>query len=541
MTFSDDDFPDMDPDELRQFCASVLKVGTQLLEQGKKAKEHEERWAKYHDDPCGYFRDVLGVEPWESADPEQHSQADLIRAVGKHDRVACKSGHKIGKSITAVGLALWFVCTRKNARVVLTAPTFHQVKNILWRELTNIYRARSLESVFGAALPLDPSTGLKFGNGNEIVGLSTKQPENMAGISAPEMLFIVDEASGFPDDIWQVLSKGNAAGGVKIFVISNPTRTAGWFFELFRSKNPYWLLFTISSENTPNAVSGVRLVPGLATRQFIEEVRKECGEGWKDDAVYMVRIRGEFPTQGSDAVIALAAVERSTMSWKRTAPAPLAELYIGVDVGRYGSDPSVAQPVRGDHAYDPRELFKADGPTVALMVIEYAKELRISDEQIYVVVDGIGVGASVVDALKYSEPVQDGWMVIVDLNVGEAPDDENHERLRDQLWFSCSDWIKDGGKMPDHDDLTRELLCATYSFTVRNRKKVMSKDQMRLILGRSPDYADALCLATYRGPRGRVIKGPLYESAPDPRHDSPRNDDWDEGGGGGKWSGGGFG
>jgi len=454
-------------------------------------------------------------------------------------------------SITAVGCALWFVCTRKKARVLLTAPTFAQVKNILWKELANVYRDRRLEAKLGAPLALDPSTGLRLPNGNEIIGISTKTTENLAGISAPEMLFIVDEASGFPDDLWEVLSKGNAAGGVKIFCISNPTRTSGWFFRIFRERAKFsrWQCFTISSENTPNARSGKRLVPGLATRDFIEEIRTECGAEWRDDPVYMVRIRGEFPPQGSDAVISLHAVERATSRWETTSPPDpeLYELTIGVDVGRYGTDPSVAQPVRGSYAYEPREVYRADGPTVANMALAMARELRQGDEVIRMVVDGIGVGASVVDALKYSEDVQEGRVYLVDLNVGEAADEQamkktpdgkakkpvhSYERLRDQLWFGVAEWLKSPqAALPNQERLGAELLVATYAFTANGKIKVLSKDLMRALLdGRSPDYADALAMAVYRGKRGKRIEY-SYDGALDLRHNpAPEDGAWDDSG-----------
>ncbi len=47
---------------------------------------------RYQSDPVAFFRDVLGVEPWEK-------QRDIILAVRDHKRVAIASGHKVSKAL----------------------------------------------------------------------------------------------------------------------------------------------------------------------------------------------------------------------------------------------------------------------------------------------------------------------------------------------------------------------------------------------------------------------------------------------------------
>ena len=515
MDDADLDEPDLDAHP--EFVSAMRKVARELLTKGAK----QSRFAKYHDDPVGFFRNELGVEPWQSEDPKQHGQADIINAVRDHDLVAVKSGHKVSKSLTAAGVALWWAATRTNARAILLAPTFHQVKNIIWRELRMVDQRCGIAGKLGTEVPLDPSTGVQLANGNEIKGLSTAKPENLAGFSAANMLFIIDEASGFPDELWTVINSGNSAGGAKIFVISNPTRTAGWYFMLFRRRLPGWQLLTVSSENTPNVRARQKMIPGLATWEFVERMRVEIGPGYETDPTYMVRVLGEFPLQSTDSVVSLELLERGTKRWTRQEIAgDRSDLAIGVDVARFGGDVNIAQPVRGLYAYPFVDCGKGDGPTIAQRVIEVARDLRIGPERVRVNVDGIGVGASVVDSLHHSEACKSGWLYVVDLNAGETPDEDQEQhypRLRDQLWFGAREWLKDGGVMPPDDMLEEELLCATYSFDLRNKLKVLSKDLMREILGRSPDRADAFCMGVYRGSRGRWYEY-SYTPAADPRH-----------------------
>lgn len=491
----------LDGDDPRTRSALRL-AAREMLRELRRAKGYvPERFEAYRDDPVAFFREVLRVEPWDR-------QAQLIDAVGSHDRVLCRSGHKCGKSLSCVGLALWWVATRRQGRVILTAPTFRQVKDILWRELRFWY-PRVQHTMGGDDLPKDPATGLHLPGGREITGVSTNQPENLAGISGAELLFIVDEASGFPDELYEVI-KGNAAGGAKIVAISNPTRTVGWFYEGFK-RGTYdleaanvpasrWRLIHISSEETPNVLGGTDAIPGLATAGWVEEMREECSPDYESNAVYLVRVRGEFPTEATDSVIPLRVVHEAQKRWEDVPPEAAAPLVLGVDVARFGDDETVIQPVRGGYAWLPTTLSKADGPTVAEEVVRLALAMRSGErERVRINVDGIGVGSSVVDALRRHEACAEGDVFVVDVNVGESADDEDHSNLRSQLWFGLRTWLIEGGAIPDDDSLESELLAPTYTFDARGRKKVMSKEDIRKVIGRSPDRADALCLAVYRG------------------------------------------
>lgn len=497
-------------DDLQEVAEDALRnVARDLLGQLRRSKGVPKRFRPYVNDPVGFFRCVLKVEPWSR-------QAQLIDAAGRFDRVLCRSGHKCGKSISCVGLALWWICTRPGARVLLTAPTYKQVKDILWTELTRWYPAVQA-ALNGGDIPLDPGTGIRLPNGSQIIGLSTTKKENLAGYSGANQLFIVDEASGFPDELYETL-KGNSAGGSKIIAISNPTRTVGWFYKGFRTGTydlrpanengiplHRWRLLHISSEESPNIAAndnGQPLIPGLALPSFIEEMREECGPDWETSAYYLVRVRGEFPSESTDAVVGLGLLNAAHARWTPDVPAPPGDpsvLAIGVDVARFGNDDTVLQPVRGAYAFRPKALRKADGPTIADEVARLALTLRRPNERVRVCVDGIGVGASVVDALRRHPATQDGVIQVIDVQVGEAADDEHHANLRTQVWFGLRAWLLEGGALPDDDELDSEILAHTYAFNVKGQKQVVPKKLVRKLLTRSPDRADALCLALYKG------------------------------------------
>jgi hypothetical protein len=84
----------------------------------------------------------------------------------------------------------------------------------------------------------------------------------------------VDEASGVPRVIFEAI-EGNRMGGATILLLSNPTKNEGEFFDAFHSKSKLYFTLKISSRNTPNAILGYKLFPGLCQRAEIEEKIEE--------------------------------------------------------------------------------------------------------------------------------------------------------------------------------------------------------------------------------------------------------------------------
>jgi hypothetical protein len=454
----------------------------------KLARDALARWGA---DPVAFSRDVLGFVPWERDPAATHGrdgQGDVLRALTRDLWLAVRSGHKCGKSSLAACAALWFVVTKPRARVVMTAPSAHQIQNIVWKEVRDRYREARIP--IGGELFSTAHVGLKFSDGREVIGLSTDEPERFAGISAPNMLFIVDEASGLDERIFEAIF-GNSAGGATVLLLSNPTRTSGTFFEAFHSRRDNWRTFHISSLDTP-PMRG-EPCPGLATPEWLAKARAQWGEG---SPYFDVRVRGEFPKQGENAVVPMALVEAARA---RYAPHPVAagdlgNLALGVDVARFGDDETAIAPVRGSHAYPLIVRAGADGPATAASVVGATLEHRTPGETPLVNVDVIGVGASVYDSLAHAEGI-----VAAGVNVAERADEpELYANLRAQLWYRLRNWLRDGGALPPDDKLAAELVAPTFRYDAKGRLQVEAKDAIKARLRRSPDRADALALAIHR-------------------------------------------
>lgn len=313
----------------------------------------------------------------------------------------------------------------------------------------------------------------------------------MAGFSGPNMLFLVDEASGVARNIFEAID-GNRAGGAHVALISNPTQTSGVFYDAFHADSSEWHCEHISS------VDCAKFAPvdlgesdtGLATTSWCEERLREWGP---DDPRYHVRVLGNFPTTAEDTLIGLGVVTAAEKRWTPSPPDEYAPLQVGVDVARFGRDKSVIVWSRGSWASGPTALSGNDNVQVAGKVLEVIRQVRRGREPVRVCIDTTNNGG-VADILRASDV--DG-LEIVDVQYAASATCEGYSRLRDQLWCSLRTWLKELGAIPDVKILRADITAPKYGFDVRGRIKVEGKDDLKKRLGRSPDHADALALAVF--------------------------------------------
>lgn len=474
----------------------------------------------YQADPVGFFRNVLGVEPWSR-------QREILEAIRDHRRVAIRSGHKISKSNTAAGVALWFYCSFFDARVIMSSTTSRQVDQILWREL-RMMRARAgrclackAEDPEGLRIPRPcphstliegeqgdlARTGLKAPDFREIVGFTAREAEAVAGISGANLLYLLDESSGIDQAIFDAI-EGNRAGGARIVLFGNPTKNEGEFYEAFHGKSRHYFGITVSSEETPNAVSGRVIVPGLATREWIDEKRDEWGE---DSPLFKIRIKGVHATHEDGRIFSVHTIEQAESRW-HTAP-EAGRLYLGCDLaGESGTgDETMFAPRRGLKlmALVPRRGLTPEGHVV--QIVGLLKEYRLPREVPVVVIDAEGpVGSKVARLLDdYLDQYPDAFeLVRVYAHARAVRQPAVYDKIRDELAANLAAWFRDGGAIVEDTRLAAELHVFEESILPNGRVRITPKETVRKILGRSPDRYDALALSTWEPLSLRVLDGP---------------------------------
>lgn len=499
-----------------------------------RARARSIRWPspRYRKDPVRFFREVLGCEPWSK-------QVEILEAVRDHPRVAVRSGHKVSKSHSAAGLGLWFYSSFDDARVVMSSTTSRQVDQILWREL-KMMRSRGgrcldckAKDPDGRTIPrpcphsalIDghigqlARTGLKSDDFREIVGFTAREAEAVAGVSGKNLLYIIDEASGVGEEIFEAI-EGNRAGGARIVLFGNPTRNEGEHFEAFHKKADFYRGITVSSEETPNAVSGEDRIPGLATREWVEEKRREWGE---ESALYSVRVKGLHALREDGRIFSIHAIAEAEERWHET-PAE-GRLFVGIDAaGESGTgDEAVYAPRRGLRLLDlvAHQGLSPEAHLVHLLAM--LDRYRLPRETPVVVLDAEGaVGNRVQGALqRYLDGQRAAPFELVTIRASwQAMRQPNvYDRMRDELTANLEGWFASGGAIIEDAKLAAELHVWEWEEQARTGKLklIPHKKQLRRKpphgLGRSPDRFDALALSCWeplalRDP-GRLRRDPV--------------------------------
>lgn len=475
----------------------------------------------YQRDPVGFARDVMGYVPCRTVEEIERAltadakakilwekQIEILEAAANHPRVAVASGHKISKSHTAAILTLWFYCCFDQARVVLSSVTARQVDRILWREL-RMLRAHSKETIPGKMGEL-ARTGLVSSDFREAFGFTARDAEAVAGISGKNLLYVLDEASGIEQLIFDAI-EGNRAGGARLVMFSNPTQTSGEFFEAFNEKKGFYHCIRVSSEETPNAVTGRTLIAGLAGREWIDEKRREWGE---ESPLYKVRVKGEFVLNEEGRVVSLHLIGQCEQRWFDAAGE--GRLQIGIDPAGpgLGGDESAYVVRRGQKvlAIVAMRGLTEEGHLANLLGI-IKEHARPREPEPLITVDREGaVGAAVYGTLRAYAEANDGKPGGFELHGIRSSERARrepkiYERIRDELWMNLARWLKDGGAIPEDSKLAKELHLPAWESTITGRLRVTPKDELRKLLERSPDRADALALAVWE---------PIAHAAPPP-------------------------
>ena len=427
--------------------------------------------------PVAFAREVLGVRLWEK-------QEEVLTALTGNRRVAVKAGNGLGKGFCAAVAVLWFIYAHPDTAIVLsTAPTFRQVRHILWRQIHRLYRPAA-ETLGGKML----DTRWELSDERYAMGLSADSADQFQGFHSPNMFIVVDEAEGVSDEIYEAVESVMTSADPLLLLIGNPTTMEGAFRRAFHEERKLYRTITISALESPNVRAGRVVFPGLTTSKWVQERREVWGE---ENPAYRARVLGEFPEQGDDTLISLRDIE-AAVDCLPPSPSPESDgsepVTLAVDVARYGSDRSVILRRRGDRVEDIQVLRKMDTMQLAARVAASIRE----HEPAQLCIDEVGVGAGVVDRLREMGHTVRGVNV-----ANRARQERTYTNLRAEGYCTLAERFSSGRiSIPADNQLIGELAAMRYGYdTQTNRLKIESKDDMRKRGLPSPDKADALMLA----------------------------------------------
>lgn len=433
------------------------------------------------DKPLYFFNDILGVDLWQK-------QEEILDSVKKNRRTAVRSCNSAGKTWFIARLALWFLSALPHSVVINTAPTHRQVENQFWRHLRFAYKQS--KSFLGGKLL---KTQLNIREDWFALGFSTTDGEGgmeaFQGWHSKYILVIIDEASGVSKRVFEAV-EGALAGGsiVRLVLIGNPTRNTGDFADAF--KDPLYNKIHIAASDIPNVKQGREIVAGLATREWVEEMKSKYGE---DSDIYRVRVDGEFPMKNSDTLISLDMLEKA-MDADRERYGE--EEVIGLDPARFGDDKAAFVYRKGNFAKVLEVIDKSDTMSLAGKGKNYLKQYPNAVLRI----DIIGLGAGIFDRLKEQADVAER---VQGVNSAASPSDkESYVNLRAESWDDTKSWLRDA-VLEKHEGFY-ELAGPKYKINSQGKIQLEGKDEMKKRGVKSPNVGDALVLTNSRPTEGGV-------------------------------------
>jgi phage terminase large subunit len=422
--------------------------------------------------PALFAQEALGATPTEQ-------QWEASRAIVKTRRVSIRSGHGTGKSTFMAWCILWFLCCYFPCKVPATAPTSHQLEDVLWSEIAKWHRV--LKDKFPALGDQFEWTAGAFrmkSAPNESFSVARtsrpERPEALQGFHSENILFLIDEASGVADNVFEVAEGALSTDGAFVVMAANPTRQSGYFFDSHHKMRGSWAALHWSGVDSPRV-----------SREYIANMKKKYGER---SPIYKVRVLGEF-VGAVDGVISLELCEAAKV--REVAVIQSAKTVWGVDVARFGDDSSALAKRKGNVQLEPvKEWWGKDTMQLAGLIKAEWDATPKKERPVAINVDVIGIGAGVVDRLKELE------LPAVGVNVSES-EAVNHgerqfNRLRDELWWKSREWLEAKDcKLCEDEELIAELTTPTYTILSNGLIKVEGKPEMKARGVKSPNRADA--------------------------------------------------
>ncbi|MCF7994772.1 MAG: hypothetical protein K9L88_08020 [Chromatiaceae bacterium] len=455
-----------------------------------------------------FTTEVVGMTP-------THQQLELLDSVSPPgSRTSVRSGHGSGKSRSIAVMVLWHLTCYPKSNTLLTAPKIEQVKNISWKEASDVLdlmRTKGGHPWIVDYIVLEAERiYIKGFKQTWFVFAKTAprgNPENLAGMHRDWYLVIADEASGIPDPNYSVLTGALTDARNRMVLLSQPTRPSGFFYEthnaLAEHNGGVWNAIRMDSTDSP-----------LVSSDFIDEKKLEYTE-----EEYTIKVLGEFPEQRDDYLLGRKAAEacmgRSVI--KDSEPYGLL-LSCDVGAGEY-RDKSVALVAKvtgaGDFGPDARRVEVTAVPVLSNTrnlqsftgtVFQEAAEL----ENVTVLVDAGGMGVAVCQGLE-GMGLPDVTRIKWGLPCFMKRNRERFANQRAQAMVHASRAAKEGrlgiADGPWKRELLDQMSRVPFSFDERARYVIAKKADMQRQGLPSPDLWDAISFCFIEGVTFNLCEG----------------------------------
>lgn len=264
----------------------------------------------------------------------------------------------------------------------------------------------------------------------------------------------------------------------KLFMSCNPAKN--WVYDEFYKKNKESKLEEYKKFIPALVTDNPNISPHYITQlEKLDEVSKKrllYGEWEYDDELALVNY---------DDILDMFKDYQPTIDTK--------SFYISCDVARKGKDKAVILVWNNFSIIELHEMSISLTNQIVDLINRLKNKYSISNRN--VVVDGDGVGGGVVDYLPNCVDF---------INNSKPLKDENYQNLKTQCYYKLSELINNGHinifnyTIEQKERIIQELsLIKRKNIDKDGKLQIISKEEIKNMIGRSPDYSDAIMMRMY--------------------------------------------
>jgi len=455
-------------------------------------------------------------------DGDKDPLATTLEALANWQDVGIESATGVGKTYIAACVTLWFLACFPDSLVPTVAPKAAQLYGQVWKEIGRLWP--KFKAIFPQAELLTGVLRMKPAvEDKEVwaawafvcgVGASEESATKAQGIHAEHVLFITEETPGIHPAIMAAIYNTRTDDHNLHLALGNPDHQLDELHKF--CKDPDVLALRISADDHPNIVTDRIVVPGAIGKVRLAR-RKRMLKGTR---LYESRIRGISPKEAEDALIRREWCEAAARKYEdekmRAGP-----LWIGADVADQPTgDAAAIARGQGACCTEVQRFQVNDANDVGDRVYNEAHNPDAPVDPRYIGIDSVGVGASAVNHMRRlglkvrhigggrkavpgldqdtlwstTEPDLEGNLKPSGPRIIEA---ERFADLRTQVHWRAREDLRLGRVALPYDEELFDDLCAA-TWTTRNGMIVMdSKDDVRAVLGRSPNKGDAFVYGNF--------------------------------------------
>ena len=381
------------------------------------------------------------------------------------------------------------------AYAIITSLKYPGVRGLIGRSKLDALKKTTLNTFFDVCSQWDIKSGehytynaqsniITFYNGSEIILKDLflyPSDANFDSLGSLELTYAcIDEANQITEKAKNVLSsrlryKLDEYGLIpKLYMSCNPAK--GWVYSIYKE----------SRDNT--LPQHKKFIQALVTDN--KHISKHyTAQLNKLDEISKARLlRGDWEYDDSkDALIEYDAIINMFSN-----VVPTGEKYITADIARFGKDKTAIYLWNGLQVAEIVVLDMSSMVDVANKIKEIQQREGVKLSNIIVDEDGVGGGAK--DILRCK-----GFV-----NNSKAIRGENYQNLKTQCYYKLADLINKGQiGFSTNDIKLKELLIQELEQVRRvnmdkdTKLSILSKDKIKDLIGRSPDYSDALMMRCY--------------------------------------------